>query len=77
MAEFTARFRSGTCPGCGDPIEKGDVVEYLPKNFPYEYMTYSTKTLLWHSRCGSQALRDALCPACWMICGPRPGACLL
>lgn len=77
MTVFRAQYTSGTCCGCRKPIQQGDSVEFLPRDFPREHLTSASKTVLWHETCGSKALVDALCTACHMIHDGGDGSCLL
>ena len=77
MTVFRAQYSAGTCHGCKKPIRQGDSVEYLPRDFPHEPMSFNAKTVLWHETCGSQALVAALCSACHLIHDGEDGSCLL
>lgn len=77
MTVFRAQYTAGTCHGCKKPIKKSDSVEYLPRDFPREYLTSASKTVLWHETCAKRALVDALCTACSLIHDGGDGSCLL
>ena len=76
MTVFRAQYSAGTCHGCKKPIRQGDSVEYLPRDFPHEPMSFNAKTVLWHETCGSQALVVPLCPASRLSPDGGRGACL-
>ena len=77
MAEFTAKFDSGVCPGCTKAVRAGDRVAYLPRGWPREAYTSAAPTVLWHAGCGDVALIGALCSICYLLHDGKDGSCLL
>lgn len=82
---LTARRTEGKCPGCEQPIRKGDDVIYEHVDWPWNRTPGNgllradrdqrTRTeWLWHTACVTTALNDALCPSCRSL-HPRSRSC--